>query len=158
MTRRPPISTRTHTLFPDTSLFRSLPFVRLSLALLFLTAWLAEMLNSQLVLAAFLAGLLLGQIVPRGSHRRERLEVIGYGFIVPFFFINVGLKFDIPALLGSPKTLWLVPGLVAVAFANKIIPSLLLVPIHGRRKAMAAGILLSARKLGRGAWGERVCQ
>src|SRR3546814_9459229 len=85
MTRRPPISTRTHTLFPDTSLFRSLPFVRLSLALLFLTAWLAEMLNSQLVLAAFLAGLLLGQIVPRGSHRRERLEVIGYGFIVPFF-------------------------------------------------------------------------
>ncbi|KER34431.1 sodium:proton antiporter [Sphingobium indicum F2] len=123
----------------------SLPFVRLSLALLFLTAWLAEMLNSQLVLAAFLAGLLLGQIVPRGSHRRERLEVIGYGFIVPFFFINVGLKFDIPALLGSPKTLWLVPGFVAVAFANKIIPSLLLVPIHGRRKAMAAGILLSAR-------------
>nr|WP_302050530.1 cation:proton antiporter [Sphingobium chlorophenolicum] len=123
----------------------SLPFVRLSLALLFLTAWLAEMLNSQLVLAAFLAGLLLGQIVPRGSHRRETLEVIGYGFIVPFFFINVGLKFDIPALLGSPRALLLVPGFVAVAFANKIIPSLLLAPVHGRRKALAAGILLSAR-------------
>src|SRR3546814_7632424 len=41
--------------------------------------------------------------------------------------------------------LLLVPGFVAVAFANKIIPALLLVPIHGRRKAVAAGVLLSAR-------------
>ncbi|KEQ51990.1 cation:proton antiporter [Sphingobium chlorophenolicum] len=123
----------------------SLPLIRLSLALLFLTAWLAEMLESELVLAAFLAGLLLGQVIPRDSHRRETLEAIGYGFIVPFFFINVGLKFDIPALLASPKALMLVPGFVMVAFANKIIPSLLLLPIHGGRKALAAGILLSAR-------------
>ncbi|NYI23869.1 Kef-type K+ transport system membrane component KefB [Sphingobium francense] len=123
----------------------SLPLVRLSLALLFMVAWLAERLESELVLAAFLAGLLLGQIIPRNSHRRETLEAIGYGFIVPFFFINVGLKFDIPALFASPKALLLVPGFVAVAFANKIIPALLLVPAHGRKMAVAAGLLLSAR-------------
>ncbi|WP_409372109.1 cation:proton antiporter, partial [Sphingobium chlorophenolicum] len=123
----------------------SLPLIRLSLAVLFLVAWLAETLGSELVLAAFLAGLLLGRIIPRGSHRRETLEAIGYGFIVPFFFINVGLKFDIPALFASPTALLLVPGFVAVAFANKIIPSLLLAPAHGRRMAVAAGCLLSAR-------------
>src|SRR3546814_7471601 len=41
--------------------------------------------------------------------------------------------------------LLLVPGFVAVAFANKIIPALLLVPAHGRKMAVAAGLLLSAR-------------
>lgn len=123
----------------------SLPLVRLSLALLFTVAWLAELLESELVLAAFLAGLLLGRIIPRNSHRRETLEAIGYGFIVPFFFINVGLKFDIPALFASPKALLLVPGFLVLAFANKIIPSLLLAPVHGRKMAVAAGLLLSAR-------------
>ncbi|WP_081798929.1 MULTISPECIES: cation:proton antiporter [Novosphingobium] len=123
----------------------SLPLVRASIALLFCAAWLAEALGSELVLAAFLAGLLLGRIIPRGSHRRETIEAIGYGFVVPFFFINVGLKFDIEALGASPTALALVPGFLAVAFANKILPSLLLVPDHGRRNAFAAGLLLSVR-------------
>ena len=123
----------------------SLPHVRASIALLFCAAWLAEALGSELVLAAFLAGLLLGRIIPRGSHRRETIEAIGYGFAVPFFFINVGLKFDVEALGASPTALALVPGFLAVAFANKILPSLLLVPDHGRRNALAAGLLLSVR-------------
>src|SRR3546814_7282892 len=71
----------------------SLPLVRASLALLFLVMWLAEAMGSEPVLAAILAGFLLGRIIPRGSHRRATIEAIGYGFAVPFFFINVGVKF-----------------------------------------------------------------
>ncbi|WP_326914719.1 cation:proton antiporter [Sphingopyxis chilensis] len=123
----------------------SLPLVRASLALLFLAAWLAEVMGSELVLAAFLAGLLLGRIIPRGSHRRETIEAIGYGFIIPFFFINVGVKFDLAALAASPTALLLVPGFLAVAFANKMLPALLLARAHGWRKAIAAGLLLSVR-------------
>src|SRR3546814_3596609 len=84
--------------------------------------WLAEAMGSEPVLAAILAGFLLGRIIPRGSHRRATIEAIGYGFAVPFFFINVGVKFDIAALAASPTALLLVPGFVAVAFANKRLP------------------------------------
>src|SRR3546814_17557848 len=104
--------------------------------------WLAEAMGSEPVLAAILAGFLLGRIIPRGSHRRATIEAIGYGFAVPFFFINVGVKFDIAALAASPTALLLVPGFVAVAFANKLLPELLLAREHGLRNAIAAGLLL----------------
>src|SRR3546814_14498338 len=107
--------------------------------------WLAEAMGSEPVLAAILAGFLLVRIIPRGSHRRATIEAIGYGFAVPFFFINVGVKFDIAALAASPTALLLVPGFVAVAFANKMLPALLLARAHGWRKAIAAGLLLSVR-------------
>src|SRR3546814_201037 len=123
----------------------SLPLVRASLALLFLVMWLSEALGSEPVLAALLAGFLLGRIIPRGSQRRATIEAIGYGFAVPFCFINVGVKFDIAALAASPTALLLVPGFVAVAFANKMLPALLLARAHGWRKAIAAGLLLSVR-------------
>ncbi|MBJ7437784.1 MAG: cation:proton antiporter [Sphingopyxis sp.] len=123
----------------------SLPLVRASFALLFVAAFLAEGLGSELVLAAFLAGLLLGRVIPRGGQRREMIEAIGYGFVVPFFFINVGLKFDLAALVSSSTALWLVPGFLAVAFGNKFLPSLLMIPDYGTRNAIAAGTLLSAR-------------
>src|SRR3546814_12406416 len=68
----------------------SLPLVRASLALLFLVMWLAEAMGSEPVLAAILAGFLLGRIIPRGSHRRATIGAIGYGFAVPFFFSYAG--------------------------------------------------------------------
>src|SRR3546814_16772602 len=43
------------------------------------------------------------------------------------------------------RSLLLVPGFVVVAFANKMLPALLLARAHGWRKAIAAGLLLSVR-------------
>src|SRR3546814_8110184 len=117
----------------------SLPLVRASLALLFLVRWLAEAMGSEPVLAAILAGFLLGRIIPRGSHRRATIEAIGYGFAVPFFFINVGVQFDIAPLAASPTALPLVPVFVSVACANKIPPALLLPRASGGPKARPAG-------------------
>jgi Kef-type K+ transport system membrane component KefB len=44
----------------------------------------------------------------------SKLEGIGFGLLVPFFFVTTGVEFDLEALLGSPAALALVPvGLVA---------------------------------------------
>src|SRR3546814_16915249 len=54
----------------------SLPLVRASLAMIFLVMLLAEAMGSEPVLAAILAGFLLGRIIPRGS---PRPAIIGLG-------------------------------------------------------------------------------
>ena len=42
-------------------------------------------------------------------HTQEKLDAIGYGVFIPFFFILTGAKINIPELLASPKTLILIP-------------------------------------------------
>src|SRR3546814_15972895 len=76
MSRRPPRSTRTYTLFPYTSRFRSVAesrsaelFVLLALVIVLLTAWLTHLLCLSPALGAFLAGMLLGE-----SHYRHQIE------------------------------------------------------------------------------------
>lgn len=123
----------------------SLPLLRASIALLFLSAWLAVSLGAELMLSAFLVGLLLGRLVPRRHDHRRQIETIGYGLAVPFFFFSVGVKFDLGALAGSSTALALIPTLLLIAVANKLLPALLIAPRYGFRAALAAGALLSAR-------------
>lgn len=119
--------------------------VRGAVALMMIFLALSEFLGTELVLGGFLAGMLLGAFV---SHERgllrAKLDAIGYGFFIPIFFINVGVRFDISTLAGV-DALWLVLGLLLAATAAKILPSLLLVPRFGFRNAIAAGVLLNAR-------------
>jgi Kef-type K+ transport system membrane component KefB len=39
----------------------------------------------------------------------SKLEGIGFGMLIPFFFVTTGVTFDVAALLGSPAALALVP-------------------------------------------------
>jgi Kef-type K+ transport system membrane component KefB len=40
---------------------------------------------------------------------RRKLEAIGFGVLVPVFFVTSGLRFDLDALLGDPSNLAMVP-------------------------------------------------
>lgn len=119
--------------------------VRGALALMMVFLALSEFLGTELVLGGFLAGLLLGAFA---SHERgllrAKLDAIGYGFFIPIFFINVGVRFDTATLAGT-GAVWLVVGLLAAAIGAKLIPSLLLAVRFSWRDALAAGALLSAR-------------
>jgi trk system potassium uptake protein TrkA len=116
----------------------------LALALVFIA--LAEGLGIENILGAFLAGVIVSLLSNGdGSVLREKLDTIGYGFFVPIFFIMVGVRFDLPALLSSRSAFYLVPLLVGVAFAVKSIPALLFRLRYSWRETLAAGLLLSSR-------------
>jgi Kef-type K+ transport system membrane component KefB len=119
--------------------------IRTSLALMFVFVGLSIALRIEPILGAFLAGSLFGLVFPhRGSLERE-LKAFSYGFLIPIFFINVGLHFELGSLLES-ENLRLAGLLVAYAFAVKLVPAaLLLVQRIGPREAAAAGVILSAR-------------
>ena len=119
--------------------------VRFSLALLFLFVALSELAHLEPVLGAFLGGATLSFVFRERLHLETKLSGIAYGFLIPIFFINVGMGFDLGNVLGGGYFL-LTLELVAVAVVVKLLPALLLM-LAGQsfRAALAAGFLLSSR-------------
>lgn len=107
---------------------------------------LAENLGVEMILGAFLGGSLISLLSERGaSDLHHRLDVIGYAFFIPIFFIMVGARFDVGSLLESPRTLLLVPVLLLLAYGIKFLSALLYRVRCSWRETIAAGALLSSR-------------
>lgn len=99
------------------------------------------------LLGAFLSGLVLSSILHRErSLMLIKLDGMGYGLIIPFFFIMVGVKFDPAALAEFDKSLIGSLLLLFVSlYAIKILPSLLWARFFGLKKALSGGFLISSR-------------
>jgi Kef-type K+ transport system membrane component KefB len=94
-------------------------------------AALSESLNVGYLIGAILGGFLLQMSLKSISkrHKREMINVIklvALGFIVPFFFVNVGLTFDLSTLFSNIP---LISATVIIAFSGKLIGTLLVKPI-----------------------------
>jgi Kef-type K+ transport system membrane component KefB len=74
-------------------------------------------------------------------HFRTKLEGIGYGFLVPVFFVSSGLQFDLHALTSKVSTLLLVPIFAAALLIVRGVPALMYRPVVGNRRAAAAALL-----------------
>ncbi len=122
--------------------------IRIRGAFALMVAWvvLAEALGVEVILGAFLAGAIAGLLANRGDEgAKEKLDAIGYGFFIPIFFIMVGAEFNLEALAQSPQAMLLVPLLVLIAFAVKLLPALLLRRKFSWRETLSGGALLSSR-------------
>ena len=112
-----------------------------------MVAWVvlvAEAFGVEVLLSTFLAGAIAGLIADDEDHgEREILDAIGYGFFIPIFFIMVGARFNIQAVLESTQEMILLAWLVVVAFSVRIGPSLLLRAWFGWQKTLAGGTLIS---------------
>jgi len=102
--------------------------VRLSLLLVIALAALAAEFGLDVILGAFAAGILVG-IVIRDSEAREflgKLDAVGYGFLIPVFFITTGMGYDLDALGEDPATLLMVPGFTLLFLVVRGLPAMLL--------------------------------
>ena len=75
--------------------------VRLAVATLALLVYLADELDFDYVLGAFAAGLIIGLVTQgeTGEQLLPRFWTIGYGFLIPVFFIVTGMEYDLDGLL-----------------------------------------------------------
>ena len=102
--------------------------VRLAVVLVFGLVALAVSLGLDLLLGGFVAGL----ITRMALHGREvsvfesKLAAVGYGFLIPFFFITSGMNFDLDALLSSASALLKLPLFFALFLLVRGTPALLL--------------------------------
>jgi Kef-type K+ transport system membrane component KefB len=108
--------------------------VRLAIVTLLVLVFLAEEFGLDIALGAFVAGLVVGLVLPRGQSDpvRVSLEGIGYGLFVPIFFITSGITFDLHALLSDWSTLALVPLFLGLFLVVRGTPALLAVQDVGR--------------------------
>lgn len=119
--------------------------VRGAVLLLALLVWVAQQLGLEVILGAFMAGALL-RVVDRDemvTHPkfRVKLEALGYGFLVPFFFVVSGVRFDLQALTANPANLRLVPLFLAVLLVVRGLPAWLYRSRVGTRRSVVAGLL-----------------
>ena len=97
------------------------------------------------ILGAFAAGLLVRVIEFSGREPNRdflvKLEGIGFGFLVPIFFISTGVAFQLRALLDHPTALAEVPLFLVALLVVRGAPALLYRRAVGRRRAAAGGLL-----------------
>ncbi|MCI2958271.1 cation:proton antiporter [Agromyces atrinae] len=107
--------------------------VRLVLFILIALVALSVMLGLDMLLGAFTAGV-LGRLLLQGAPEKDaefvesKLEAVGFGFLVPIFFISTGVTFDLEALVSDARTLALVPIFLVFLLVVRGIPSMLSAP------------------------------
>ena len=119
--------------------------VRAALTLALAFAWLAGRFGFASILGAFAAGLLVRTIdlTNRAPHPQfqVKLEGIGFGFLVPVFFIATGVQFDVRALVSHPAAVAEIPLFLLALLVVRAVPALAYVRLIGKRRAGAAGLM-----------------
>lgn len=81
------------------------------LAVVLLLAAAADLIGTEDILGAFLAGVCLNRSVQRREELREHIEFVGRMLFIPFFFIETGMRLELRALTEQLQT-WALAGLL----------------------------------------------
>jgi Kef-type K+ transport system membrane component KefB len=91
------------------------PEIKLVFASLFVLMWLGQRANSQAALPAFVLGLVMSGHYVAHRTEQERLRVVAFAFLTPFFFLKGGMNV-------SAGALWANMGILAILFVAKMVP------------------------------------
>ena len=102
--------------------------LRLVMLLLIAMVLLSEELNVDLVLAAFVSGAACRSALPKGLHEslQVKLDSIGYGLMIPIFFVVSGIRLDLVTLVKNPSCLLTVPVLLGIMLLARGLPALVI--------------------------------
>ena len=112
------------------------------------SAWapLATHLGFEAILGAFIAGAILRLVDADAEHKHPlfhpKLDAIGYGFLIPVFFVTSGLTFNLSVLFSNASTVLRVPLFLLALLVVRGLPAVLYRPaLPGAREVAAAGLL-----------------
>lgn len=119
--------------------------VRVAVAVLAGFAAIASALGLETILGVFIAGMVLRMVDAReqliDAEFRLKVEAIGYGFLVPVFFVVSGVQLDFRDLFLQPQHLLLVPAFLLALLIARGLPALLYRRQLGGRRSAALGLL-----------------
>ena len=78
--------------------------LRFTMLLLILLLASADVFGLDVVLGAFVAGVIVRQLAPPSTEStlQVRIEAIGFGFLIPLFFVVSGANLDIESIISNP--------------------------------------------------------
>ncbi len=120
--------------------------VTFMLLIVLLTVLAGEFLGINLVVGAFVAGLALSRVVRQTSSTSalfQKFEGIGYGLLIPFLFISIGMKTDFRILFRSPDNWSIILFTVIGLVGSKVFSGWLALRISGfsNLKGLCAGLM-----------------
>ena len=100
----------------------------MSLLFIVLLVLLAETLGLDVLLGVFAAGIVVRLFSASGESEaiRAKLEAIGFGFLIPIFFVVSGIDFDLHVFIDHPTSLWRVAAFLALMLVARGVPVYLL--------------------------------
>jgi Kef-type K+ transport system membrane component KefB len=116
--------------------------IRLSMALFFILIAVMLVLELELALGSFIAGIAISAFFHHEKALEEKMSSLGFGFLVPLFFIHVGASFDLNAL----PLEGVVSGALLITIlmiAARLLAAIVLKGISGSRNALLIGLSLS---------------
>lgn len=102
--------------------------IRVAVVLVFALAYLASELGLDLLLGGFVAGI-IARLALKGREvtiLESKLSAVGYGFLIPFFFVVSGINFDLEALINDPTRALLVPIFFLLFLVVRGVPAMVL--------------------------------
>ena len=103
-----------------------------------------ELFGINLVVGAFIAGLGLARVVRQKDMLIfRRFESIGYGFLIPFLFVSIGMKTDFTLLFKSADNLTIIVYTIVGLVGSKVLSGFLAMRFSGfsSGKGLCAGLM-----------------
>ncbi|HFQ62145.1 MAG TPA: cation:proton antiporter [Epsilonproteobacteria bacterium] len=116
--------------------------IRLAMSLFFILIAAMLSLGLELALGAFIAGVAISAFFHHEKKLEEKMSSLGFGFLVPLFFIHVGASFDLRALSLDG----VISGALLITFLmiiSRILAAIVLKGISGSRDALLIALSLS---------------
>ncbi len=111
-------------------------------ALILLFVVLAQSFGVEMILGAFLAGLLVSLAAPNKEFV-HKLDSFGYGFLIPIFFVMVGVNMELQKLF-TAESIIVIPLLLFFIYISKLVPILVLKKWHTWRETLGSGVLVAS--------------
>ena len=116
--------------------------IRLAISLFFVLISVMLGLGLEVALGAFIAGVAISAFFHHEKKLEEKMSSLGFGFLVPLFFIHVGASFDLNALALQG----IVSGALLITLIMimiRILAAVVLKTINGSRNALLVALSLS---------------
>ena len=105
---------------------------------------LASLAGAEPILGSFLAGMVFNHVFRSKERFEEKINALGFGFLIPFFFIGVGARLPF-SMLTSAATVKLALLLTIMVLVSNLYPLLLARPLGlSLKEAGGMAVLLSA--------------
>ena len=116
--------------------------IRLAMALFFILIAVMLSLKLELALGAFIAGIAISAFFHHEKRLGEKMSSLGFGFLIPLFFLHVGASFDLKSLMveGVVSGALLITTLMIL---SRILAAVVLKKISGSRDALLVALSLS---------------
>lgn len=114
--------------------------IRFSFTLFFLMVAMMLYLDLEMVLGAFLAGMMINTFFEHKTHLPEKLSAFGFGFLIPIFFIYVGTTLDLNTILSTDLLIHALGIACTMLLMHQISASVAFYSLMGKRDTILLGL------------------